>query len=120
MEMTEQMRIKKSRKSNIYLMILVVCIMVLSIKANIVNTIQFETQLDTIAAKDLTIVQLNEQINLISFKLEQTEKSILRLKTDLITLQNVLKARKIRYTAISIDSLSIIRSTDGDIIKIGE
>jgi len=79
-----------------------------------------EGQLDTIAAKEFTIVQLNEHIDLISFKLERAEKNIIKLKSDLITLQNVLKTKKIRYTVISTDSLSLIRGTDGDIIKIGK
>jgi len=120
MKMTEQMRMKKSQKSNIYLMILVICVVVLSIRTDIINKVYSEGQLDTIIAKELTIVQLNEHIDLISFKLEQTEKNIVKLKADLITLQNVLRTKKIRYTAISIDSLSLIRGTDGDIIKIGK
>lgn len=117
--MRKQTKIKKTQRSNIYLIILVVCITVLSVKANIVDKIHSESQLDTIAAKELTIKQLNKHINLVSFKLDQAEKNITRLQNDLIILKNALNNKKGKYSFITIDSLSVIRGTNGEIIKIG-
>lgn len=117
---TEEKRIKKTQKSNVYLMMLILCIIILSVRSNIISTVQSESQLDTIESKELTIQQLTDHIDLVSFKLNQAEKSIVMLQDDLIILKNVLNNKKNRRNFIAIDSLSIIRGANGEIIKIGD
>ena len=116
---TEQLRFKKAKKSTFWLSVLLICISIIFVRSSIIDTVHSESQLDTLHTRDLTIKQLNEHIDLVSFKLEIAEKSIDRLKEDLIILKKAFDVKKNRRNFTPIDSLSIIRGTEGEIIKIG-
>ena len=117
--MTEKTRIRKYRKRFLYTGLLLVSVLILFIKSSIVSSVHSDKQLGVIEMQNLTIEQLNEHIINIEHKLEVAEIEIFLLKEDLITLKKTLNGKRNKRKLTVIDSISVFKDTNGNIIKIG-
>ena len=122
--MTEKMlkrKVKKHRFRNFFLFATLVAVILFSAKTDIKRLIYIDVQTDTIAAKDLTIEQLEKRVENITFILEDKETELEDLKNKFNKLNQILDEKKgIVPVDNFVDSLSIDTSPEGDVIKIGE
>jgi peptidoglycan hydrolase CwlO-like protein len=115
--MSDRLLIKKYRIRCMFIFITMILVFVMFSVADSRRLFYIQEQQDTIQVKDLTLEQLSKKIENLSKTLKNKELEVEELKTNLNILKKALD-EKSRISNKPIDTLSIIISTEGDVIQI--
>ncbi len=89
--------IKRYRKRSIFLGLMLVFLMVAFVRNDVININRVTDTQKEIQNKDVTISELHNQVNELTFVLDVREEQVDLLKDNTVKLEQLLSTRRIRY-----------------------